>query len=188
MIEPENQTERIAAYALGLLSPEESRDFEREMDTDPNLRAEVESYRQMLSEASGWMDLPAPGEDRLLNLTAPQLTPSTVPQGGTFPRWALQTAAAMAIFFIGFTAGREASTPPEEIVQVAPTAAPQPPPTPVALDAFDAVQQAPKPPRAIRTHTNRADGTVLIETSLTNTGAQALWIVDSKFRLEGAQP
>ena len=71
--------ELAAAYALGALSPEETRAFEAYLETSPDTQREVAEYREVSAMLAGAARGPAPGDDLkarvLARVAAGKVTP-----------------------------------------------------------------------------------------------------------------
>ncbi len=170
-----SDSDHIAAYLAGDLSPSGMAAFEQEMETNPALRMEVESLRGMMGEVRGWMLADAPGSERVADLIPPiHLTPkSPLPQGeGTFCspfsswekgvggmrlgtagvwssgyRYVLQALAACLIFFLGYALGTSTTSLPtiEELAPPPQLVTHAPQATPAPV-VVPAVMEIPTPP------------------------------------------
>ena len=114
---------------------------------------------EIIEQAKTWFNQDAPGIDRTDSLqppALPPLQPNIRPEKPRFyytrPRLALQTAAACAIFAIGYLLGTATTPLPDPAVR---------PTQPIALTAKPLPKEVTKPPRI--THTTDKDGRLYIE-------------------------
>ena len=193
-------SDRIASYLAGELSPIETEAFEREMEANPLLYAEVESLRGMLGEVREWMLTDAPGSERVETEGTFAFTNSSFPRrrestgtSGSHWRYVLQALAACLVFFLGYILGvvttvpplSEDLAPPLQLVAHPPQATPAPEVVPAVMD-----EPTPAPPKAVPalqpvcTQAVDEGGRLVIETTLTGSTSRAVWVVDGNFRLE----
>ncbi len=188
-------SDRIASYLAGELSPTEAEAFESEMEANPVLHAEVESLRGMLGEVREWMLSDAPGSERVVMeppVSFPRRRESTVTSASRW-RYVLQALAACLVFFLGYILGvvttvpplSEDLAPPLQLVAHAPQATPAPSVVPAAIDEPTPPPSEAEPAR-LPVHTQAVDegGRLVIETTLAGSTSRAVWVVDGNFRLE----
>ena len=192
--DPETRDEQIAAYVDGAMTSDERAAFERALSEDPTLQVDVEMAQQALDAARDWIAAPPPGLERAdrLEIPVPRRARRRVWWSLSAPIWRM--AAATAIFAVGFLLGQgsnqtEGPGGSPAIQDVRPQTAEIAPakiaPTPAVTPARDTkpVQVA---MRAPRTTTVEENGRLRIETTLKDSGARAVWIVDGGFRLAKA--
>jgi hypothetical protein len=188
-------SERIASYLAGELSPIEVEAFEREMEANPVLRAEVESLRGVLGEVREWMLTDAPGSERG-EMEPPVSFPrrqESMGTSGSHWRYVIQALAACLVFFLGYALGiattapplsEDLAPPPQQVAHL-PQVTPAPSMVPAAID-----EPTPAPPKAapafqpVRTQAVDEGGRLGIETTLAGSTSRAVWVVDGNFRLE----
>ncbi len=189
--QPERE-EQIAAYVNGEMTAEETAAFERLMESDERLHQEVEEWRRALDAAREWMMQETPGIDRVDALEIPHMVTaqeklqeiSPKPRYLPFLRYAM---AAAAIFIVGFFLGTQwplsarigapmiSEKPPLEIEKEADLPSPSP------IQPVETVRSRLAELDARRSIT-RQNGRLIIETTLKETNARALWVVDAGFR------
>ena len=198
--QPERE-EQIAAYVNGEMTLEEAAAFEQLMKSDETLRHEVEECRRTLDTAREWMMQEAPGIERVDALAIPRMVtaqdkvqeisprqPAEVlarPKYLSFLRYAM---AAAAIFIVGFFLGNQwplsfgtgapeiSQKPQLEIEKEADL------PSPLPIEPGETVKSRLADLGARRSVT-RQNGRLIIETTLKDSDARALWVVDAGFRL-----
>ena len=198
--QPERE-EQIAAYVNGEMTLEETAAFEQLMESDETLRHEVEECRRALDTAPEWMASEAPGIDRVDALAIPRMVtaqdkvqeiaprqPAEVlakPKYLSFLRYAM---AAAAMFIVGFFLGTQwplssqigapeiSQKPQLEIEKEADL------PSPLPIEPGETVKSRLADLGARRSVT-RQNGRLIIETTLKDSDARALWVVDAGFRL-----
>ncbi len=198
--QPERE-EQIAAYVNGEMTLEETAAFERLMESDARLHQEVEEWRRTLDTAREWMMQEAPGIDRVDALEIPRMVTAqdkvqeisprqpvevlAKPKYLSFLRYAM---AAAAIFIVGFFLGTQwpvsakigapeiAEKPPVEIEKQADLPSPSLPQPGETVKSRLAEFGA-------RRSVTRQNGRLIIETTLKDSDARALWVVDAGFRL-----
>lgn len=203
----EDREQDILSYLSGEMPPDEQKRFECRVAGDQNLREELEQWRAAYGLARDWADEPVPGIERAEQLAVPQLAPTQKPAARIVdvrPRRVLwQVFAAAALFAAGFVLGNMsgfgthtgATTPAlknSDAAQVQPLAPVQPPAssveptrTPLPEDADQGVavekEQPSQPPSPL--YMKQENGRVLVETTLKQSGARAMWVVDGRFQL-----
>lgn len=187
--------QRLLCFLLGDLSAEDAALFEKRLQTDVALQALEKEYRDALKRARDWLASESPGAERISTLKIPDLMGErsfrTIAERKRAVLWkkALRRVlATAAIFLIGFLVGqgfrlsvedeRPTLAPPftKESVNVERTA-----PTPARMGESEASMKMAD--ASIRRRTVQPDGRVLVETVLKETGSQALWVVDGRFRV-----
>jgi hypothetical protein len=195
-----DRQEQITNWLTGEMTPEEASEFERRMQEDESLRAEVEESRLALEAAGAWFEGEAPGVEQVDKLPAPQVATGKVvqhPSRSIAPVSLWRWVAAAAIFAGGFFMGQQAQLPsgavgegmrPEEtsiqrpVLERESIAAPENTPAlegEVQVALQDVEQDEVEPVR----YATEKDGRVIVETTLTGSGAQAFWVVDGSFKL-----
>lgn len=190
-------SDRIVAYLVGDLSPDEITAFECEMETNPALRVEVESLRGVMGEVRAWMLSDAPGSERVetispgletlgYNLRSPL-------KRTEYTRYLLQALAACLIFYLGYALGTattapplfEERVPPPQLVAQVPLATPAPSVVTAAIVVPTSEPPKPEPvQKPVRTQAVDEGGRVVIQTTLTGSTSRAVWVVDGNFRIE----
>jgi anti-sigma factor RsiW len=160
--------ERIDRYVADDMTPEERAAFERELEQDAALRAELEEVREILALSREWASSPPPGEERARAIPVPQLPARVIaPPARVVPlrrvtAWALRAAAVLAIFSAGYYAGsNQMETPTEKQLR------PESRPVEVASN------------EDYRRVTDRG-GEIAVET------ARSYWVIDPSVEFEGA--
>lgn len=187
--------EQVSAYCDGEMSGEERAAFERRMAEDDVLRQMAQSWRETMEAAKEWQHTPAPGEERVDSLPIPSLVRKPIR-----PLWRRLAAAALFVagFGLGLLAQREmnvldeAKRPvisgpelPEKAAMI-PTKQTQIPEesNPQVQIIKEENTNRPKVTKASDPIvTQQEDGRIIIETTMQNSGARVVWIVDSGFRL-----
>lgn len=108
--------EQIIEYLEGGLAPDQRKEVENQLSTDPELKAKLEELEQLLQTIANVPDVEAPPElewgfkaelDRLQS-TLGQKRHETRENAGTTPnKWWLQIAAGFGLLIIGFLAGTQ---------------------------------------------------------------------------------
>ena len=195
--------EQFIASLEGELEPDAAQTFEREMDRDPALLREVETWRETLEAARDWAVADAPGAERADALAVPvdanEPPPARVVAVRPRPLvW--QAAAAAAIFITGVwvggatkasdapnsSTGQIGSQPREAVERPIPT-----PQKPNNAD-FDGKVTQPKIEQAtdgapfvaaVSTRYAQDERCRLTIETTHRTGARALWVVDGGFQV-----
>ncbi|HNT34327.1 MAG TPA: hypothetical protein PKH07_04940 [bacterium] len=187
--------QRLLGFLLGDLSPEDAALFEKRLQTDRALQALEKEYRDALERAKDWLGSETPGAEGISALHTPSLSHTHRENVSTrharsdyWRKVTKRVLAAAAMFLIGFLFGqgsrlsldneREPLAPSfkNESVNVERMA-----PTPARMEEPEAPMKLVD--ASVRRQTVQPDGRVLVETVLKETGSQALWVVDGRFRV-----
>jgi len=191
-----NRDDRITAYVFGEMTPREAQALEKEMAADPSLQGEVQAAKEALEAATGWLGAEAPGVERVDDIAVPALRTGKAGWRRIWPQWVplsptflVQGAAVTVIFLLGFFIGHETASdrlPPEphqDLSAYAPSASnPEEAtakPTPAVVEDKEGIPADFRPERRVTDE----NGRIVIETTLSRTGTQAVWVVDGGFSL-----
>ena len=214
--------DQIAAYLLAEMTQSEAEEFERLLERDLSLQAEMKAHREAMEAMGDWTLAEAPGVDRVEGLPVPGLVkgressfgPGEVGRTIGGPWWfplrvsggfAFQGIAATVIFVLGFFIGQQAGLDTSRIpLPVQSVSGPERHPGDREITneggqegpaaPVEAAQPAPAPkPAGGRltkyrppSHVTDERGRLVFETTTYGTGAQAVWVVDGAFAVEGA--
>lgn len=195
-----NDDEQIIAWLGGEMPPEEANRFATRLRAEPALRQQVEQTRRALEAAREWYVEEAPGSNRVEDLVIPPLAhPAARVVGPAQWRrgrsrvfsYMVRTAAAAAIFIVGFYAGhlnRATGGSPvmhvSENAHVANTNERKVPGSQQITGETPVPQQEPPPVQSARDE----NGHVVVETTLAGSGGRALWVVDGSFQVASNTP
>lgn len=116
---PDKYEDRCTAYLLKEMSPDEAADFEREAQTNSELRDELEATREAIAAAEEWANEEAPGIDRVDDLEIPLLGAAKVIPMRPRLRTIRQLVAVAAVFAFGVFVGRQSETTPAIDTEIA---------------------------------------------------------------------
>lgn len=184
--------DRLGAYVDGEMTPAEAAAFERDMEADEALRREVDAWREAIEAASDWMDVDAPGIERVAHLAIPsvaargEVSPAASGRGDSgrgrarvvaVPSVFWRVAAAAAIFVAGFYIGY-ASQQGESTPAGIPIKAGSTPEQPISDASDREVAQLPA-----RRYSTDSRGRIVVHTTLAGSSGSALFVIDRDFEV-----
>ena len=192
---------QIAAYLEGEMIAEEVAAFERRMSSDRALSREVDQWRQAMEAARDWVEAEAPGVERVESLPIPSVFSAASPEASLLRLPGIRPAlgvwrwlAIAAVFVAGFLAGHLTQSKPSSGEEQHPAAGLGQPAVQSALEGQGHADST-RPPAALgetakltalpgpARYSSEENGRLIIETTLRNTGARAMWVVDGTFGL-----
>lgn len=206
----QQREDEIAAYVDGDLPAEARQAFERRLESDEPLRREVAEWRAAMDAGREWAAGAVPGIERADKLGIPEgasmarVIPARGIRRGRSRRfhYASRFMAVAAVFAAGFAIGKwsQTETTPADrpgsaqLTASAPAIStpatppgsqetPAPPVVKASSEAAPPPTSKPAPAEPPTFHYTDDKGRLVVETTLKESGARALWVVDGAFRL-----
>ena len=184
--------DKISAYLNSEMTPEELSEFEKLLETNQVLKQEVEELVNTADTVKEWLATDVPGIDKVSDLEIPEVKTileikTHKPPKKQYYSYFWKSAAAAAIFILGFTLGninQEQNIVPERGAKpdVITTEKSEKEKPKEKIVQKKGIQMASLP---IHKQIYNEGDKIMIETELSGSGSKILWVVDGEFRMNG---